>query len=311
MSRRPKIIARDFCASFVSHVLLRRCPALVNTFYENLPHRWLSFLVGHGFFGTPESSFPWHVTLKNGKRLNLTVDPRDAFSIGYAIHYKHHDVGLRRVQEYLIDRMGPSSVYLDIGSNIGVSSVYALSCGRTCWLFEPNTALRPFVEKLFAGNGYNTAVFEDVALSDSTGEAEFFISSSSFLSSFDQKHAASDGDVSRVRVPLRTLDSYLPELTAAASEIVIKIDVEGHEMAVLRGGVETLTRYRPPLMIELLDDAAPRTAAFSFMKSIGYECQGIVNAPRMTLQQMPSLADVLAFRDINFLFVPAEGPRRA
>ena len=284
-------------------MLLRCCPALVNVCYDSLPYAWLNFMVGHGFFGQPARAFSWHITLANGKRLELDVDPSNGFSTGYAFDYKRHDVGLRRVQEFLIDRMGPSSLYLDIGANVGVSSIYALSCGRNCWLFEPNTALRPFVEKLFAANGYTTARLEDVALSEVAGEAEFFVSRSSFLSSFDQAHAAFEGEVVRVQVPLRTLDSYLPELTATAREIVVKIDVEGHELAVLRGALETLKRYRPPVMIELRSDTATRTAAFEFMAALGYACHGIANAPRMTLKSLPSPAEAIAFCDINFLFV--------
>ncbi len=304
MSRRLQEIARDLCAGLVSGVFLRCCPALVNVCYDSLPHAWLNFLVGHGFFGRPACAFPWRITLTNGKHLRLDVDPAaDVFSTAYAFDYKRHDVGLRRVQEFLIDRMGPSSLYLDIGANVGVSSIYALSCGRSCWLFEPNTALRPFVDKLFAANGYNTARLEDVALSDVAGEAEFYVSRSSFLSSFDQVHAAFEGEVIRVKVLRRTLDSYLPELTAAAREIVVKIDVEGHEMAVLRGAVETLRRYRPPVMLELRSDIATRTAAFDFMSALGYACHGIVNRPCMTLKPLSSPAEAVAFCDINFLFV--------
>ena len=306
MSLRPKEIARDICAAFIGRVLLRCCPAFVNAFYDSLPHRWLNFLVGHGFFGRPECAFRWHITLANGKRLELTVDPAESFSTGYAFDYKRHDVGLRRVQEFLIDRMGASSVYLDIGANVGVSSIYALSCGRTCWLFEPNTALRPFVEKLLAANRYTTARLENAALSDAAGEADFFVSRSSFLSSFARAHAEFEGEAIRIRVPMRTLDSYLPELTATAREVVMKIDVEGHEMPVLRGAVETLKHYRPPVMIELMDVATARTDAFAFMESHGYGCHGIVNAPKMTLKPLPSSSEVIAFRDINFLFVPKE-----
>lgn len=306
--RRLKEFTRDLFAVITGQLLLRVYPPLVNAGYNALPHDWLSYLVGHGFFGRPTSRFPWHITLANGRRLELRVDPADAFTLGYAFSYKVHDVGLKRVQEFLIDRMGPSSLYLDIGANIGVSSIYALACGRSCWLFEPNTALRPFVEKLFAANGYTTARLEDAALSDTAGETEFFVSRSSFLSSFDQEHAAFEGDVIRVQVPRRTLDSYLPELTATAREIVVKIDVEGHELAVLRGALETLKQYRPPVMLEVLMNAAARSSAFTFMTGLGYACHGIVNAPRMTLIALSTETEVIAFRDINFLFLPKERP---
>jgi FkbM family methyltransferase len=306
MIRRCKELFRDLCAAFHARVLLRFCPVAANRLYDSLPHSWLVFLDGHGFFGQPTCSFPWLVTLTNGRRLRLEVNPAVGYSVGYAFQYKHHDVGLRRVQEHFINRMSPASVYLDIGSNIGVSSIYALSCGRVCWLFEPNVTLRPFVERLCALNGYTTARLENTALSSSMGEAEFYLSRSSFLSSFHPAHAAKEGDVTRVKVALRTLDSYLPELKTCAAQVVVKIDVEGHEMSVLKGAVETLRHYQPPVMMELLANREARAEALHFMQSLGYTCRGIVNAPVLETILLPSLEELAAFQEINFLFLPAE-----
>ena len=52
--------------------------------------------------------------------------------------------------------------------------------------------------------------------------------------------------VKTVVAPMRTLDSF--QLTQVG---FIKIDVEGHEEAVLRGGLATLKREMPNLMIEI------------------------------------------------------------
>ena len=77
---------------------------------------------------------------------------------------------------------------------------------------------------------------------------------------------------------------------------------------MLRGALGTIKQYRPPVMLELLMNAAARSAAFGFMAGLGYACHGIVNAPRMTLIALPTEAEVIAFRDINFLFLPKERP---
>lgn len=52
-------------------------------------------------------------------------------------------------------------------------------------------------------------------------------------------------------VELRSLDSLSKELKFAPTHI--KIDVEGFELAVLRGGLEVLRTYRPVLMLEIHD----------------------------------------------------------
>lgn len=304
--KRAKVLLRDAAAWFVASVALRVFPAGVNFIYNRLPLSTLSWLVNHGFLGTPRHSFHWKVRLANGRYLHLNVDPKDEYSVGYAFSFKIHDQGLRRLQEHLISKMPARSVYLDIGSNIGVSSVYALSCGRACWLFEPNRALTPFVRGLFESNRLEGARFEEVALSDAPGSAEFYISKSSFLSSFDSGHAASEGEVQAVQVPLKTLDSYLPELRETAGHVVIKIDVEGHEMAVLRGAEATLEHYRPPVMLELLYDEGTRKAAWEFMKARGYACMGVIEGSMLNLQELPTLNAVLAFGGINFVFLPKD-----
>lgn len=306
MMKSAKLLLRDIAAWSVASIGLRVCPALVNSIYNRLPLPTLSWLVHHGFFGTPRHPFQWEVRLANGKDLRLEVDPKDEFSLGYAFSYKIHDQGLRRLQEHLIAQMPERSVYLDIGSNIGVSSIYALSCGRACWLFEPNQALSPFVRQLLDHNRLGGARFEEVALSDAEGTAEFHISQSSFLSSFDSEHAASEGESKAVQVPLRTLDSYLPELREAASHVVIKIDVEGHEMAVLRGADATLEHYRPPVMVELLHQENARRAAWEFMGARNYACLGVIEGSTLNLQELPTVNAVLTFEGINFVFLPKE-----
>lgn len=55
----------------------------------------------------------------------------------------------------------------------------------------------------------------------------------------------------------------------------IKIDVEGHELEVLRGSRETLERYHPILMIEV---TSRRTVEFLCSRELGYE-QPIIVSP--------------------------------
>jgi hypothetical protein len=63
-----------------------------------------------------------------------------------------------------------------------------------------------------------------------------------------------DADLSHrdVEVNVATLDSF------GLSDIAfIKIDVEGHELSVLRGAVETIVRSRPNLLVEVEESRVP------------------------------------------------------
>jgi hypothetical protein len=48
----------------------------------------------------------------------------------------------------------------------------------------------------------------------------------------------------------------------------MKIDVEGAELACLRGSVETLKRFHPKLMVEVTNQ---HEAVFALMSELGYQ----------------------------------------
>ena len=66
------------------------------------------------------------------------------------------------------------------------------------------------------------------------------------------------------RTRLKTLDSYRLKLT------ILKIDVEGFEMDVLRGAIKTIKRYHPKIIIET-HTYKLREEALRFLGSIGYK----------------------------------------
>ncbi|MET7637965.1 FkbM family methyltransferase [Streptomyces sp. NPDC005438] len=68
-----------------------------------------------------------------------------------------------------------------------------------------------------------------------------------------------------LEVPALTLDEL------ALSEVtLIKIDVDGSELPVLRGGKDTLVRERPALFIELEERIQPVAPVVSYLDDLGY-----------------------------------------
>src|SRR5262249_22536085 len=61
-------------------------------------------------------------------------------------------------------------------------------------------------------------------------------------------------------VPMKTLDRVVAEQKLERVD-VIKIDVEGHEAKVLAGAVETITRFRPRILIEIFEETLRRQGA--------------------------------------------------
>lgn len=87
----------------------------------------------------------------------------------------------------------------------------------------------------------------------------------------------------------RTLDSVLNDLGVNQVD-VLKIDVEGSEMGVLRGARKTLSERRPKLMIELDDQLLATMDSSSdevqrFLASFGYRPNGVFDDANVLFTQ--------------------------
>ena len=83
-----------------------------------------------------------------------------------------------------------------------------------------------------------------------------------------------------VKVQVKNLDIFFPQLSMDHLDLV-KIDVEGYEMQVLRGSEGTLRKFRPVLFIEidndnLMDHGDSAESVIHFIKRRGY--QSIIHA---------------------------------
>lgn len=146
----------------------------------------------------------------------------------------------------------PGTGFIDVGANVGN---YALGAARrvgssgTVIALEPNPAVyRELVASIWGTN----VVALNLAASDSSGIAAFQVPTDSEgrteppLGSLVTRKSA--GAVKTLEVRTIRLDDIVPcGLRVAA----VKIDVEGHEMAVLRGAQETIDACRPTLVVEI------------------------------------------------------------
>lgn len=136
----------------------------------------------------------------------------------------------------------PRRIVVDVGANYGLYSYGLLGNGRTVEAFEPvpaaYAALAAFGSRLHA---------HCVALSDHAGEATLYVpyirdtlepGNSSLTHSYDRNET--------IVVPLQTLDSF-----DFRGVTVLKVDVEGQELGVLRGAEATIMRERPILCVEI------------------------------------------------------------
>lgn len=154
-----------------------------------------------------------------------------------------------------------TSRYVDIGANIGNHCHYFARLGGAGWAFEP--ALSNFSLLRQNAPGFNCY---QVALSDHDGTIELATFSSCMGNShvievFGSPQDAWGTGMETEVVPLRRLDDY-----ALDRPTFVKIDVEGSELAVLRGSRQTLAAFKPALWIELHTDETLRRARFPYKR---------------------------------------------
>jgi FkbM family methyltransferase len=137
---------------------------------------------------------------------------------------------------------------LDVGANEGQ---YAEELRRNGYLgrivsFEPlESAHRELTRRAATSAGWETHQF---ALGDTAGTALFHVagnSSSSSLLAMAPRHVTSAPDsayVAEEQIEVRTLDEMGPDVLGASERVWLKLDVQGYELAVLRGGERTLDR---------------------------------------------------------------------
>jgi len=189
--------------------------------------------------------------------------------------WKRHFSNLKRlfheqelyVAPLLCDRRKTS---IDVGASEGIYTVHIVDRSRDCLAFEPRPTQASALTEMARCLALPVEV-EAVALSDMQGEAKLRILERDEGRSTierDNPLAAADSSVTHeFTVPTRRLDDY--QLGAVG---FVKIDVEGHELAVLRGGLETIRRSLPSIHIEIEERHKPNavTAVCDFLRSLDY-----------------------------------------
>lgn len=201
--------------------------------------------------------------------------------------------------------LGPGQTFIDVGANVGTYSLMAASLvgptGRVL-AFEPVPATRARLERNVALNDVPRLEIIAKALGAEPGTTVLHVASGA--SGLSSRYTQSDGN--RVEVETATLDN---ELAGAAAPALIKIDVEGMELEVMRGARELLRGDSPPLIVfeahpDHMNAAGTDYAAIRAFLSEngGYRIyalgrRGLRNEPLDAA--VPSTADVLAARPDN------------
>lgn len=208
---------------------------------------------------------------------------------GVPIRIQNHDIrfdeSLRRwnfqsesqVQELLIKHVRPGDCVVDVGANFGIHAMLAgVIVGKKgeVHAFEPLERNLSMLRRHVTLNGLekNVHVIPSAVSNSTASELVFFSGEEEVAVTASLK--PSQPNAKTTKVPNLRLDDY-PDL-AGRTVRLIKIDVEGAELDVLRGAEKLLRSQKPLLVIEVHAFAFPDFNVSmkdfqQFLSSLGYE----------------------------------------
>jgi len=178
--------------------------------------------------------------------------------------------------EVLYSFVKSDTVFLDVGANVGYFSIAIgnrLGRGGRVFAFEPHPDLTGLIERSIQLNSLeNVVTVSRCAVSDQTGVLDLFYPAGHL--GRGTASLALDEPGSNIVVPAHRLDDLLP--TDMVVDLV-KIDVEGHELRVLRG-MEGILRRSPGIKIlfeKLGDGSAASDAIAALLRGHGLALYGV------------------------------------
>lgn len=142
----------------------------------------------------------------------------------------------------------PGMTAIDIGANIGCHTLplakFVGTAGKVV-AFEPMTWARNKLIRNISLNNFNNIIVENLALSDRRDTKILRFKSNWPIDGKFQE----DANIKQ-KIQFETLDNYIVN-NGIKNIGLVKIDVDGSELKVIRGGINLLKTYKPPIVTEI------------------------------------------------------------
>lgn len=163
-------------------------------------------------------------------------------------------------------RVKPGDVVVDVGANAGYFSLLSRDLGAEVHAFEPNPAMAGLMRRSLELRGGGVTIVAE-ALSEQPGVLPLHLHEGTNMATASLSSHGNAGGTT-LSVPVTTLDAYVQRTGIAPT--LVKVDVERHEAAFVKGAVGTLESFRPDLVVEMTDPVALAT-----LTSLGYHASRI------------------------------------
>ena len=200
------------------------------------------------------------------------------------------------------------TVAIDVGANAGIyAAILARYFGQVICI-EPNPTCASYLKAVLPSR----CVLVERAVSDEEGFAELTVpifnkvleTTRGTISSTNVLEG-SEAEVQRIKVGVTTLDHILasPPFKVKGRISFLKVDVEGHELQVLKGAKALLSKHKPVVMTELEGrHGTPVEEVIGYFYSHAYTASSL-NSKDLSFTEFENIAGISEY-DVNFLFRP-------
>ncbi len=258
LSKRAFEYLRFLGAGFIKKIM--RMISSPRIFFENIFWRLRVKISGC------KSEIP--VTFFFGRKILLDIRDRDALDLKlFGLLPADEECSLTK---YFIMNLKSNDVFYDIGANWGFYSYLAVIFCNEVHVFEPLPNIAKLLEKNLSGDAKVT--FNNIAISDKKGSSEIYISESSGRSTINKESVEMNGgkNMGKIIIQTTTLDEYV---LGKNLPTIIKMDVEGAEYMVIKGGIDIFSKHNPIIALEVWSSSfggSISMKAVELLREMGY-----------------------------------------
>ncbi len=199
-----------------------------------------------------------------------------------------------------------SRTIFDIGANVGYYAVelsQSISSVSAIHAFEPvPNSFEQLKQNVELNEISSLVTCIPLAVSNTHGKIRLYKPKTSGSSASSARNLHPDEKVEKIDVSTIILDHYI-QFAEINDFDLLKIDVEGAELMVIEGAINSIQKYRPVIFVELLRKwSAPfgyhPNKVLETLMPLGYRCYGVGTSMREIFEVTDSTLET------NFLFVP-------
>ena len=194
---------------------------------------------------------------------------------------------------FIESNLKPGNVFIDIGAHVGYFTLLAANkvgdSGKVLAV-EPNPFALKDLQQHVERSDLKNVVIEHSACGESNGVVNLFLHTESNTSMASLSNSNASGG-SSVEVPCQPLDQLF-EKHALKKADLIKVDVEGAELSVLRGMRNVMLEFSPMIVLELEPDllksfGTSKEQVLEFFAECGYFVESLGGHSNFVCRKKP------------------------